>query len=393
LYQKAHSILGGCGTVCRAGEQRASPRGGVESYSAAEGKPARCFREKHARKQKLMRKLALGFFVVLIFCAGAYLLFHHRRGPEESAYVGSQQLTLWSSSAAVKEVVATANFGDRLQVVAREGGQAQVRTASGAVGWVDADGLLTEEFWQKAKDLLAETQDRPVEGRGQTRVIGNLHIDPARDSPRIRQLGKGVPVKLLERRAVAVPPPAITAPVAAPGADGEAAPSAAAVRQEDWWLVRAQPAGQGDVAGWLLGRFVALDVPAPLPDYATSAGVRIVAWFTLNRVLDEKSGPVPQYLVLGTHGPEGQPCDFTLLRAYTWDIPRQRYETAFVESDLCGKLPLQMTSGPSPGSDASFSFDDWSGGSAQRRSYRMVGTAVRRVRQENGSPPVRKRKR
>src|SRR6202020_1004128 len=109
-----------------------------------------------------------------------YLRFHHRRGPIETAYVGSRQLTLWSSSAAVKEEVATVNYGDRLEVLERSGDQAQVRTAS--------------------------------EASGQTRVISNLHLDPARDSPRVRQLTKGVPLEMFERRPVAVPQPASAAP-------------------------------------------------------------------------------------------------------------------------------------------------------------------------------------
>jgi hypothetical protein len=339
-----------------------------------------------------MRKLALGFFVVLVIGAGVYLRFHHRRGPVETAYAGSQQLTLWSSTAAVREVAATANFGDRLEVLSRSGDQAQVRTVSGTVGWVDAGDLLSEEFWQKAKTLLADTGERPVEVHGQTRAISNLHLDPARDSPRIRQLSKGVPLKMFERRPVAVPQSGPAAPTA-PSGNGEAAPTTAPTRQEDWWLVRAQPTGQGDVAGWMLGRFIALDVPAPLPDYATSAGVRIVAWFVLNHVPDERSGAMPQYLVLGTHGSEGQPCDFTLLRAYTWDKPRQRYETAFVESDLCGKLPLQLTSGSTPNGDASFAFDDWNSGSSQYRNYRMTGTSIRRVREGSAGRPERKHKR
>jgi hypothetical protein len=351
-----------------------------------------------------MRKLALGFLVVLVICAGAYWRFHHRRGPVETAYVGRGQVTVWSSSALVKESLATANFGDRLEVLARSGEQAQVRTPSGIVGWVGGDELLSEEFWQKAKALLAETGKRPVEGRGRTRVIGNLHLDPARDSSRLAQLSKGVPLELFERRAVPVPvsvpvaPPATvsqSAPVSPAGsaaADSDAVPAAAPAKLEDWWLVKAKPPGQQEMAGWLLGRFIALDVPAPLPDYATAAGVRIVAWFELNRVPDERIGLVPQYLVLGAHGPEGQPCDFTLLRAYTWDQRKQRYETAFVESDLCGKLPIDLKPAAAPSGDANFAFEDWSGGTAKRRNYHMVSTSIRVVRGDTASPSGRKPK-
>jgi hypothetical protein len=339
-----------------------------------------------------MRKLALGFLVVLVICAGLYLRFHHRHGAVETAYAGSRQLTLWSSSAAVREVVTTANFGERLVVLDRSGQQAQVRTASGAVGWVDGDDLLSEELWQKAKGLLIETGKLPVEGRGQTRVLSNLHLDPARDSPHIRQLNKDVPLELFERRPVAVPPsPGApgSAPVAPSASDGEA--GAAPTRQEDWWLVRAKSQGDEPLAGWVLGRFIDLRIPSPLPDYATSAGVRIVTWFELNQVPDAKSGAMPQYLVAGVHGPEGQPCDFTMLRAYTWDGPRQRYETAFVESDLCGKLPVDLTPALKPGGDAAFAFQNWQSGVAERRSYRMTGTVIRRVRE--GSAPPRRPKR
>ena len=42
-------------------------------------------------------------------------------------------------------------------------------------------------------------------------------------------------------------------------------------KKEDWWLVRAHSADQTSMAGWILGRFIDLDVPAPLPDYASSA--------------------------------------------------------------------------------------------------------------------------
>ena len=38
----------------------------------------------------------------------------------------------------------------------------------------------------------------------------------------------------------------------------------------------------------------------------------------------------------------GKACDFTMLRVYTWGSKRKRYETAYVESDLCGHLPIRV---------------------------------------------------
>ena len=67
----------------------------------------------------------------------------------------------------------------------------------------------------------------------------------------------------------------------------------------------------------------------------SSANVRPVAWFELNRVTDDQ-GEHPQYLVAGTRSAEGQPCDFTTMRVYTWNPKKSRYETAFIENDLCG---------------------------------------------------------
>ena len=107
--------------------------------------------------------------------------------------------------------------------------------------------------------------------------------------------------------------------------------------------------------------------------------MRVVAWFELNRVSDSAGEGKPQYLVLGERGAEGQACDFTMMRVFTWGNQRQRYETAFVESNVCGKLPLKLKSGTTPGGDAEFSFQDLSDSASTQRFYRMHQTMVRRV--------------
>ncbi len=53
-------------------------------------------------------------------------------------------------------------------------------------------------------------------------------------------------------------------------------------------------------------------------------------------------GLKPQYLLVGTHGPEGQTCDFSLMRVYTFAAKHDRYETAFIDSDVCGRLPIHV---------------------------------------------------
>lgn len=331
----------------------------------------------------MIRKLLIGFALVVVIGFAAYRHFHHAKPPLETAYIGGREVTLWSTTAQVRESVATLSFGDRVDVLDRFEDQVKVRTTSGVTGWIDQDQLLSAEFWRQAQDLESETAGLPIQARGRTRVRTNLHVNPSRDAARIRQLDKDAPVDLYERRAVDVP--------LAPGAS---VAETADAKKEDWWLVRAHidtPSKEGlTISGWLLGRFVGLDVPEPLPDYASSADMRIVAWYELNRVLDESGSTRPQYLVLGTRSGEGQACDFTLIRVFTWGKQNQRYETAFVESDLCGKLPVTLTAGTATGGDATFSFEDWSKGKADVRTYHMHQTVVR-LERANGSEPEKRK--
>jgi hypothetical protein len=336
----------------------------------------------------VIRKLLIGFALVLIIGFAAYRHFHHAKPPLETAYIGSRQVTLWSTTAQVREPVAMVTFGDRVDVLDRFEDEVKVRTTAGVTGWTDQEQLLSAEFWRQAQELEAQTAKMPIQARGHTRVLTNLHIDPAREAARIRQLDKDVPVDLFARRAVAVPS-ASTANVAETTEN-----SPAEAKREDWWLVRAhiqESSKEGlTLSGWVLGRFVDLDVPQPLPDYASSAGMRIVAWYELNHVVDESGTKRPQYLVLGTRSGEGQPCDFTLIRVFTWGKQRDRYETAFVESDLCGQLPLNLTGGTTPGGDAAFSFEDWSTGKSDVRMYHMHQTIVRLERAAGSEPAKRK---
>jgi hypothetical protein len=333
-----------------------------------------------------MRKVILGFAVVAVVCFGAYLRYRHPKPVLEVAYAGNRQVTLWSTTAQVREPVVTVSFGDRLNVLQRFQDQVKVRTAEGLEGWMNERELLSEDLWEKSKDLEARAAALPVEARGHTRVLSNLHLEPGRDAPRLRQLNKLAPVEMLERQ---VEDASSTAPVNGESDDAATAPSGA--KKEDWWLVRAHSSDQTTATGWVLGRFLDLDVPQPLPDYASSANMRITAWFDLNHVTDASGATRPQYLVVGTHGPEGQACDFTLLRVYTWGAQRDRYETAFVDSNFCGKLPVKiMLSSPPPEGDVTFSFAEPGSATAKERTYRMHQTIVRRVKEEGAPKPAKR---
>ncbi|MGA2511075.1 MAG: SH3 domain-containing protein [Candidatus Acidiferrales bacterium] len=337
-----------------------------------------------------MRKTLLGFAVVLVVCVAAYLRFHHSKGPIDVAYAGNREVTVWSTTAQVRESLATLNYGDRLDVLDRSQDQVQVRTAGGVTGWVSESDLLSSDLWQKTQDMESRAKTLPVEASGHTRAISNLHVEPGRDTPRIRQLNKAIPVDLFERRVVELPVASNAAGGSGAASESAAEEKPAEAKKEDWWFVRAHLADNATVSGWVLGRFIDLDVPAPLPDYASAAGMHIVAWFELNRVADATGGTKSQYLLAGTRGGEGQACDFTLMRVYTWGKDRQRYETAFVESDVCGKLPVTVTRAAGPNGDVTFTFEDSDDGTARTRTYHMHQTIVREVR-EPGSAPARRK--
>jgi hypothetical protein len=301
----------------------------------------------------------------------------------------------------------------------REGLAAQVRTASGTVGWIrDSRQIMDSELWAKSAALLDRARTLPVQARGKTKTVSNVRVEPGRDGKRIFQFLRGTPVLILDRAVADAPQSAEENPQdERPSAGEEAKP-----KQEDWLLVlrsldstahdeAASPpikgtaekqattdavgsgplvsqtgesafgGPQGLVAGWVLARFIELDLPDPVKDYASSADLHVVAWFELNRVPDGSGGEAPQYLVAASRGPEGQACDFTMLRVYTWGKTHKRYETAFVESDLCGRLPIRISSS-AKGPEFRFAEADNGG----ERTYVMEQTVVRRVR-DSSSPP------
>lgn len=381
--------------------------------------------------------------LVLILAALAYWRLHPRAPKYISVgYVADRNVMLWNTLAQVKQPVAQLQYGDRVEIVREEGTAAQVHTGSGIVGWLlDSRQIMDVELWKQSAALLARARTLPVQARGQTKTVSNVRIEPGRNGKRIFQLMRGTPVVVLERTVADAAPPIDE------NSQDEKNSTAAQQKpkQEDWLFIlrsgdrsseaghplnASDPAGSpassqsssppanpasGDpvsggpteaqsapaaddaaarlpatpIAGWVLARFIELSLPGPVRDYASSADLHVVAWFELNRVPDGSGGETPQYLVAGSRGGEGQTCDFTMLRVYTWGAVRKRYETAYVESDLCGRLPIRVSQGRS---DPEFRFSEY-GDSAAERKYVMRQTVVRRVKGDSeGKPSSRRRK-
>jgi hypothetical protein len=343
---------------------------------------------------------------VMVVIAVTYIWLHSR--PPRSlgdAYVSENLVTLWSSTAEVRAPAGVARYGDHVTVMARSGTLSEVRTASGVTGWLDSDDLMDPQLWQQSEALLERAKAMPVEALGHTKTLTNLHILPGRDAAHIFQFGRDTQVVVLARAVAEAPAqPEGTAPAATPPVADDQKP-----KSEEWLLVMRsvspqeasgqngvaansgpggsmQTAAPVPIAGWALARFIEFDAPGPVHDYALSSDFRVVSWVELNRVLTD-SGEMPQYLVAGTRGAEGQPCDFTLLRAYTWSEKRKQYETAFVESDLCGKLPIVVSQTPA-GPEFRFAEAD----SSAERVYAMRQTVIRRVTAA-GTPAAASRRR
>lgn len=333
------------------------------------------------------------WLIVLLVVATGVGVWRARRKPTNysNAYIADRSATLWSATAQVRRQVATLGYGERVSVLGRAGELTEVRAADGTQGWIDNRLLMAPALWIRVGQLLADARSMPVQAKGHTRTLSNVHLEPGRDSARIFQFGHNISVAVLERRVAAMP---------ASDKDEEKAGDEGAARgdeksdksdMEDWLLVLYQPAdlssgtssgtsaetgaGSGPavpIAGWVLSRFIELDPPPPIGDYTSAAGRRVVGWAQLNTVPDE-SGAKPQYVVEAAKSGEGQPCDFTSIRVYTWGAQRQQYETSYIENNLCGRLPVRVTRGSN---GPEFRFNDEE---STEHAYRLIQTVVRRI--------------
>ena len=335
----------------------------------------------------MKRKLLIAVPLLSLVTLAAWMLRPKRETLGE-AFVSEKVAPLLSGIAQVREQVGTLHYGERVDVVGKRNDYVKVRTIAGTVGWVESRQLMEPALWQRSIKLLEQTRGMPVQARGRTKVSTNLRVQPGRTEPRLYKFGRNVPVEIVGR--------AVSDWVQVAD-EKDSASEPQETKKEDWFLVRGvatRPPGEasaraaesanttqpGDqtapIAGWVVARFVELDLPEPLREGAASANIRPLAWFELNRVSDP-SGDKPQYLVAAARGPEGQVCDFTALRVYTWYVKRSRYETAFIENKLCGQLPVRVGKGPKGEPEFRFRVMD---GNKEELVYRLNQTVVRRIR-------------
>jgi hypothetical protein len=323
------------------------------------------------------------FLIVLVLGIIAAVMVRevrlHRKPPMELAYVGLQGASIWNSTAEVRAAVANLSYGEPVQIFQRDGDHALIQTKTGLRGWVSSDSLLSSGLWHAAALLNQETEGRPVQARGDTRARSNIHIRPGRQWEVISSAPGGTTVEIFAREA--------TANVGRPSPRGSSSDSS---NLEDWYLVRANVKTATQISGWVLGRLISLDLPEPLPEYQSSEHINVVAWFEINRSVDSTGAVKPEYLLMGTRDGEGRPCDFTLVRVFTWSPKRHRYETGFIERGLCGSLPVQVVPATTPGGKARFSFSNVGLKGRESRQYEMTLTTVHRINSGAGEATKRR---
>src|SRR6266481_4022226 len=340
----------------------------------------------------MKRKLLVA---VPLLCLVALLawIFRPKHESLSDAYISERSVTLWSSFATSRRQLCVLLFGDHVDVLARHNENVKVRTAAGVVGWLDGRYLMDPDLWRRSAKLLEQASAIPVQARGRTKVSTNLRVHPGRNEARLYQFARNAPVEIVGRA---------TADWVQVSDEKETGGEPSETKKEDWFLIRGiatRPPGEGvvrnsaitnttqpgdqtiPIAGWVVARFVSLDLPDPVREGAESANIRPLAWFELNRVSDGE-GEHLQYLAAGARGPEGLPCDFTTLRVYTWNARKTRYETAFIDNNLCGAFPIHIAKDPKGQPEFRFHIS----GEKEERHYHLIQTVVRRIKDETTGP-------
>lgn len=331
-----------------------------------------------------LRRLVSGAMFALVLLAGCGRFAPHVQ--REYVYVWMRELYLRDRVAPVNERVARVVNGDRLTVLEHQGRFMRVKTSAGKVGWVEEHEVLDQATYDKFAELAKESAHDPVLSKGILRETYWMHDLPSGTSDRFYLLHPREKLELLERVSEPKPVPSWVALQAGKGG------KPVAPELEDFWLAR-DSAGQ---VGWIRGGALDEDVPEDIAILVPNE--KVIAAYVVRKVSDpEATTPdheVPEYLAALTPWKSGLPYDFDQIRVFTWNVRRHRYETAYLEHDLEGYLPVKVgeeTFGRE--TDPVFSFTVATGDSAQidaktRRaepgtaateSFRMEGVIVRKI--------------
>ena len=265
---------------------------------------------------------ALIIFVLVI--TAVVLAYYHYRAelhpykPGVVAYVLPALLEVVDTPAEVRRSIATLHAGDQIRVLAKTENWAEIRLADGRAGWIPLQGVLDADTFEKDQALFNKLRASQAQASGHANSDANLHLEPSRTAALVAELSENERVEVYGRQIV----------------EREPNPASSGKGVTDVWYQVATARR----AGWLLGRLVDLDIPPGIAMYAQ--GINLVAWLVLDTVNDG-GREMQQYLAADRIGTRD--LDFNHIRVFTYWIKRHKYVTAYVESNLEGYFPLQVT--------------------------------------------------
>lgn len=358
-----------------------------------------------------------------VICAAVLLLAAESCGSTNStsrqpslgvAYVGPADMYLREDLAAKSASVVEVKHGDRLEILETRRRLVRVRTAAGVEGWVDANLLLSAEQMEELRRMAGGAEKFPSQGAATVFEALNVHTEPSRSAPSFAQIPEGGSAEVLAHRATprgvsAKSPPlakAVKAPARPPKKDAKKDAKGAALPPphapgppgdwqqisrprssdlpgfvppttpppaplEDWDLIRTK---DGKV-GWVLARMLSMAIPDEVAQYAE--GQRITAYLAIGEVADGEQ--VKKNWLWTTAGNSLRLCDFDGIRVFVWSTRRHRYETAYIERNVTGFYPVELTAIPG-GKEKGFSLiAEDKDGTPMKRTYAFSGYHVRVV--------------
>lgn len=332
------------------------------------------------------------------------------------AFVAPATLQIRSELVTGAALAGTLHHGDRVEIIGRRRRFFKIRTASGAIGWADSVQFLSTRGMDHLRDLSNQTAQAPSQGQATVFDLLNVHTAPNRQAPTIFQIQPGAKVEVIAHELAArrpynppapllpaidppkmakkpkkppkVPPPPRPKAPAPPSdwvrmsaravhesthpaqnaASPAISPHPASVVEEMWSLVRARDGK----SGWVLARMLFMALPDEVAQYAERA--RITAYFHAGDTIGRSGATHPAWLWATSSRPrEG----FDSLRLFTWNTRRERYETAYIERNLTGFLPIIIERDASGAASAFSAVVVEKDGTLQTRIYSINNLRVR----------------
>ncbi len=372
------------------------------------------------KRRTCLRAPVFAAAIFLSGCAG---------GPEKEpvlgeAFIGPATLQLREELVARAQMTAKLSHGERVEIIGRRRRFLKLRAPDGSEGWADSRQLLSKVDMDALRSLAGRARQEPGQGHATTFEDLNAHTAPNRQAPSFFKITASSGVEVVtHQKAPRVPfdppsfltelstakkksekprpkqpkkkgeaqisPPPPGKPPALPDdwiarsgyADGPPSrllprpkvETAPAPPPMDWWsLVRTKEG----LAGWALTRMLYLAIPEEVAQYAERA--RIMSYHQLGIVRSRTKGDKPIWLWTTLRDSGGEH-HFDGLRVFTWNSRRERYETAYIERETRGWLPVVVERDSGGAATGWKVVVEEKEGAIVRRSYSWNGSRVRIV--------------